>query len=135
MAQQPPFLGTGWKFPILPDASGCLGWVSGDANVEQSLQILLMTQLGERVMRSDFGTDAPRLVFAPGSVQFLQLLETTVQEAVTNWEPRVDLSSVVAEADATDPYKVTVSVSYTVRQTNTSNNIVFPYYLGTLQGS
>jgi uncharacterized protein len=133
MAQQTPFLGTGWKFPILPDASGCLGWVSGDDNVEQSLQILLMTQLGERVMRSDFGTDAPRLVFAPGSVQFLQLLETTVQEAVTNWEPRVDLTSVDAEADATDPYKVTVSVSYTVRQTNTSNNIVFPYYLGTLQ--
>jgi phage baseplate assembly protein W len=135
MAQQPPFLGTGWKFPILPDASGCLGWVCGDANVEQSLHILLMTQLGERVMRSDFGTDAPRLVFAPGSVQFLQLLETTVQEAVTNWEPRVDLTSVDAEADATDPYKVTVSISYTVRQTNTSNNIVFPYYLGTLQGS
>src|SRR5580658_4214533 len=108
MAQRPPFLGTGWKFPILPDASGCLGWVSGDANVEQSLQILLMTQLGERVMRSDFGTDAPRLVFAPGSVQFLQLLETTVQEAVTTGAPRVYFTSVNGEADVTVLYKATI---------------------------
>jgi phage baseplate assembly protein W len=131
---QPPFLGSGWRFPILPDASGALGWVAGDDNVEQSLQILLMTALGERVMRSDFGTRLPSLVFAPGSTQYLSLLETAVTEAVTNWEPRIDLNSVSAEADATDPFKVVVSISYTVRQTNTSNNLVFPYYLGSIQG-
>jgi predicted phage baseplate assembly protein len=96
----------------------------------QSLQILLLTQLGERVMRSDFGTELPRLVFAPGSTQYLRLLETAVQDAVTNWEPRVDVNQIVAEADSVDPFKVVVSISYTVRQTNTSTNLVFPYYLG-----
>jgi phage baseplate assembly protein W len=128
------FLGKGWRFPILPDASGCLGYIEGDANVEQSVHILLMTQLGERVMRSDFGTQAPRLVFSPGSTQYLRLLENTIREAVVNWEPRIDLTSVTAEADSTDTYRVTVSISYTVRQTNTSTNLVFPYYLGTVQG-
>ena len=128
------FLGKGWRFPILPDASGCLGYIEGDANVEQSVHILLMTQLGERVMRSDFGTQAPRLVFSPGSTQYLRLLENTIREAVVNWEPRIDLTSVTAEADPTDTYRVTVSISYTVRQTNTSTNLVFPYYLGTVQG-
>jgi hypothetical protein len=128
------FLGKGWRFPILPDASGCLGFIEGDANVEQSVHILLMTQLGERVMRSDFGTQAPRLVFSPGSTQYLRLLENTIREAVVNWEPRIDLTSVTAEADPTDTYRVTVSISYTVRQTNTSTNLVFPYYLGTVKG-
>ena len=132
---QSSFLGKGWKFPILPDASGCLGYVEGDANVEQSVHILLMTQLGERVMRSDFGTEAPRLVFSPGSTQYLRLLENTIREAVVNWEPRIDLTSVTAEADATDTFRVTVSISYTVRQTNTSTNLVFPFYLGTVQGN
>src|SRR5215469_3050148 len=132
---QAPFLGTGWQFPILPDARGGLGYVSGDANVEQSLQILLLTELGERVMRADFGTQLPRLVFAPGSSQYLRLLETAVEDAVTNWEPRVDVDQVVAEADPVDPYKVVVSLSYTVRQTNTSTNLVFPYYLGMMQGA
>lgn len=127
------FLGTGWKFPIIPDRAGALGYIDGDANVEQSLHILLMTELGERVMRSEFGTQAPRLVFSPGSVQYLRLLENTVREAVRDWEPRVDLTQVLAEADPVDEYKVTVSISYTVRRTNTRNNLVFPFYLGTVR--
>ncbi len=127
------FIGNGWRFPILPDATGSLGYVSGDANVEQSLHILLLTQLGERVMRADFGTQAPKLVFSPGSVQYLRLLENTVKEAVRDWEPRVDLDSVRAEADPANPFKITVSISYTVRQTNNSFNLVFPYYVGTVQ--
>ena len=129
----PGFLGTGWKFPILPDVTGSLGYVSDDANVEQSLHILLMTQLGERVMRPDFGTQAPRLVFKPGSVQYLRLLENTIKEAVRDWEQRVDLNSVLAEADPANQFKITVSIRYTVRQTNNSFNLVFPYYLGTVQ--
>jgi len=135
MAKQPPFLGKGWRFPILPDASGCLSYVEGDANVEQSLHVLLMTQLGERVMRSDFGTDAPKLVFKPGSVQFLRLLESSVRRAVVLREPRVDLTDVLAEADPASPFKVTVSISYTVRQTNTSTNLVFPFYLGSTRAT
>jgi Bacteriophage baseplate protein W len=129
----PPFLGTGWVFPIRPNPAGSLGYVSGDDNVEQSLAILLQTALGERVMRPDFGTEAPRLVFAPGSEQFLHLLETTVRNAIINWEPRVDVQSLDAEADPVDPARITVSIAYTIRQTNTRKNLVFPYYLGVLE--
>src|SRR5215471_20286930 len=107
------FLGRGWRFPIVPDGTGSLGYVSGDDNVEQSLHILLMTQLGERVMRSDFGTKLPRLVFSPGSTQYLRLLERTVQDAVINWEPRVDVDQVTAEADPVEAFKVVVSITYT----------------------
>jgi uncharacterized protein len=127
------FLGSGWKFPIVPDKVGSLGYVDGDANVEQSMHILLMTELGERVMRSDFGTQAPRLVFSPGSIQYLRLLENTVREAVRDWEPRVDLTQVLAEADPADETRITVSVSYTVRRSNTKGNLVFPFYLDTTQ--
>lgn len=127
------FLGNGWRFPILPDATGTLRYVSGDANVEQSLRILLMTALGERVMRPDFGTEAPRLVFAPGSVQYLRLLETTVRDALRDWELRVDVLDVLAETDPADETHATVSVSYRVRQSNTKNNLVFPFYVGTVE--
>ena len=127
------FLGQGWRFPILPDEAGALGYVHGDENVEQSLRILLLTNLGERVMRSDFGTRAQRMVFYPGSVQNLRLLESTVREAVRDWEPRVELQDVVAEADPSDDTRVTVSISYLVRRTNTRQNLVFPFYLGTVE--
>lgn len=124
------FIGQGWKFPILPDAGGRLGYVGGKDNVEQSLRILLLTSLGERVMRPTLGCKAPRLVFAPGSAQFLHLLETSVREAVRDWEPRVELDQVRAETDPGDETRAIVSISYRIRSSNTRGNLVFPFYLG-----
>jgi phage baseplate assembly protein W len=128
-----PIIGKGWRFPLLPDEAGGLGYAEGDANVEQSLKVLLLTDLRERVMRADFGCKAQSLVFAPGSIQFLGLLETTVREAIRDWEPRVEVETVGAEVDSEDETRVTVSINYFVRQTNTRNNLVFPFYLGTLE--
>ncbi|MGA9768979.1 MAG: GPW/gp25 family protein [Blastocatellia bacterium] len=122
-------VGTGWRFPILPDAAGGLTYVDGDENVEQSLKILLFTNLGQRVMRPDFGSKAQSLVFAPGSIQHLGLLETTIRDAVRDWEPRIDLEEVRAETDLEDETRVTVHIGYRVRQTNTRGNLVFPFYL------
>jgi len=127
------FLGKGWRFPILPDDTGGLGYVAADDNVEQSLKILLLTTLGERVMRPRFGTKASRLVFAPGSVQYLRLLEVTVREAVRDYEPRVTLEDVRAENDPNDETRVMVAIDYFVRGTNTRLNMVFPFYLGTVE--
>jgi phage baseplate assembly protein W len=124
------FLGSGWAFPLRPDAGGGLGYTSGEANIEQSLRILVQTTLGERVMRPRFGTRARELVFAPGSVQHLRLLETTLQEAVRDYEPRVAVEGVRAEPDRDDETRVIVDLAYRVRQTNTRLNLVFPYYLG-----
>jgi phage baseplate assembly protein W len=123
------FLGRGFAFPILPDAGGALRLLDGDANVAQSLRLLLATAVGERVMRPRFGTDAPGLVFAPGSPANLRLLETRIREAVRDWEPRVVLDDVVAAADPLEPERVTVEVSWTVRRSNTRASTVFPFYL------
>ena len=128
-------VGTGWRFPILPDAAGGLTYVDGDENVEQSLKILLLTNLGQRVMRPDFGSKAQSMVFAPGSLQFLGLLETTIREAVRDWEPRIDLEQVRAETDLEDETRVTVHIGYRVRQTNTRSNLVFPFYLDHVERS
>jgi len=124
------FLGSGWRFPIQPDSGGGLGYVEGDSNIEQSLRVLLMTALGERVMRPTFGCAAPRLVFSPGSVQYLRLLETSVREAVRDWEPRVTLDDVTAETVPGDETRVNVNIDYRIRSNNTKTNLVFPFYLG-----
>lgn len=129
-----PFLGAGWRFPILPDEAGRLGYAVGEQSIEHCLRALLLTGVGERVMRPDFGTRAQESVFAPGSVQSLRDLERSVAEAVRTYEPRVELDGVRAEADLTDESRVTVSVEYRIRRTNTKANLVFPFYLG-LTGS
>jgi phage baseplate assembly protein W len=123
------FRGRGVSFPLLPDAGGTLGYVEGDQEVSQSLRLLLMTAAGERVMRSGFGTEAPRLVFAPGSETNKKLLEVSVRNAIRDDEPRVELVDVTVTENGAAPERVDVEVTYTVRRTNTRDSIVFPYYL------
>ncbi|MFF7655303.1 GPW/gp25 family protein [Streptomyces sp. NPDC007983] len=124
------FLGTGWRFPILPDASGRLGYAVGEESIEHCLRALLLTGTGERVMRPELGTRAHELLFAPGSVQNLRDLEQSIAAAVRDHEPRVELEEVRAEADPADASRITVSVVYRIRRSNTKTNLVFPFYTG-----
>jgi phage baseplate assembly protein W len=126
------FLGTGWRFPILPDEAGRLAYAFGEESIEHCLRALLLTGLGERVMRPDFGTRAPDLVFAPDSVQNLHDLEDSIRDAVRSFEPRVELEEVRAEMAPGEESRVTVSIVYRIRRTNTRANLVFPFYLGTI---
>jgi phage baseplate assembly protein W len=130
----PDFLGTGWAFPVLPDPAGRLSYAVGEDSIQDCLLVLLQTATGERVMRPEFGTIAPTLVFAPGSPANLRTLEASITEAIQTYEPRVALDSVVAEPTPGEENKVVVSVTYRIRQTNTKANLVFPFYLDTLGG-
>ena len=93
------FLGTGWAFPVLPDSSGRLSYASGEASIQDCLLVLLQTATGERVMRPDFGTTAPTLVFAPGSPANLRMLENSISDAIQAYEPRVDAGQRRRRAD------------------------------------
>ena len=124
------FLGRGVSFPIRPDATGGIGFVEGELHVEQSLKVLLLTALGERVMRPQLGCRAPSMVFAPGSMQYLRLLEQSVREAVRDWEPRVELEDVRAEVTAGRENQIVVYIDYRIRGSNVRGNLVFPFYLG-----
>ena len=130
-----PFLGTGWRLPILPDEAGRLGYAVGEQSIEHCLRALLLTATGERVMRPDLGTRAQESVFAPGSVQNLRDLERSVADAVRTFEPRVEVDGVRAETDPLDESRVTVSVEYRIRRSNTKGNLVFPFYLGLTGGT
>ncbi len=129
MAVRDDIIGTGWKFPILPDARGRLGYVSGEGNIEQSLRILLLTNLRERVMRGDFGTSARDQIFAPGSEKPLRLLERSVVDALRDHEPRIEVLNLRAEADLRDRTHINIEIDYQIRATYVRGNLVFPFYV------
>jgi uncharacterized protein len=123
------FRGTGWRFPILPQAGGGLGYVGLDDNVHQSLRLLLQTRAGERLMRPEFGVTVPELVFEADSEQHLFQLEQELADTIRRWEPRVELDRVSARRDPRTDNTVEVEVVYRVRRTNSQRNLVFPFYL------
>jgi uncharacterized protein len=122
-------VGRGVRFPLRPDARGRLGYTSGAENVEQSLKLVLLTNVRERVMRAEFGSKLREMLFGPGSEQGLRLVETTVVESIRDWEPRVDVLSVTAEADPRDPSHIVIQLSYSIRATYVRGNLVFPFYV------
>jgi uncharacterized protein len=124
--------GIGVRFPLLPDARGQLGYSKGADNIEQSLQLVLLTSIRERVMRSAFGSRLRELLFSPGSEQGLRLLEGSAAEAIRDWEPRVDVLAITATADPVAPSLVTLELSYRIRATYVRGNLVFPFYVESL---
>jgi hypothetical protein len=123
------FLGKGWRFPLRPDARGALGYTEAGDNIEHSIRVVVLTRLGERVMRPTFGCDVGRMLFAPASVANLQLIEQAVRAALVEFERRIDVLDVRAEQSLASETRVDVAIRYRERRTNTVGNLVFPYYL------
>ncbi len=129
MAIHDSIIGTGLRFPLLPDSYGQLSYVTGEENIEQSLKLLLLTFVRERVMRPDFGTAVREQLFAPGSERTLRLLEQGIRAAIRDHEPRIEVDNIAANPDERDRTYVLVEIAYRVRATYVRGNLVFPFYL------
>lgn len=131
MAIRDDILGTGLRFPLIPDARGRIGYVAGQDNIEQSLQVLLQTNLRERVMRSTFGTSVRQQLFSPGSEKGLRMLERSLSDALRDFEPRVEVIEIRAEPEPAEPSQINVRIDYEVRATYVRGSLIFPFYIGT----
>jgi len=123
------FLGTGWAYPVGTDYQGDVELSSAAANIRESVQIIIGTAKGERVMRPDFGCEVHDYVFAAADPATLSMIEDAVEEALIQWEPRIDVESVDAAPDEENPNRVLIDIDYWVRETNSSANMVYPFYL------
>lgn len=123
------FLGTGWSYPIDTDRRGDVATTGEDENIAESIRIILGTAKGERVMRPEFGCDIHEHVFDSITPTTLTLLEDAVEEALVDWEPRIDIESVDAVPDDSTANRVMIRIEYFVRNTNSTGNLVYPFYL------
>jgi hypothetical protein len=124
------FLGKGWAFPVTVDATtGKIAMAAYEQDIKEAIRIILSTSKGERVMRPDFGSGIHDLVFASMSTAVIGLLESDVREALTTWEPRIELLRVEVAADEAYIGKLKVNIDYRVRETNREDNLVYPFYV------
>jgi phage baseplate assembly protein W len=123
------FLGRGWVFPVSVAVDGDVALAAGPEDVREAVRLILETEPGERVMRPDFGGGLRRFVFAPLSTGTLALVRHQVEQALIRWEPRIDLDGVRVAPDSAEPGRLNIEIDYRVRDTNTSYNLVYPFYL------
>ncbi|QSH40927.1 GPW/gp25 family protein [Lentisphaerota bacterium ZTH] len=70
--------------------------LSGLAHLKQSINDILTTPLGSRVMRRDYGSRLFQLIDAPLNSETLVEIYAATAEALLKWEPRFKLHSVKA---------------------------------------
>ena len=87
------FLGRGWKYPIfIKDKK--IASSGGEASIKESIEIILSTGKGERVMRPDFGCEIYGLAFLQNNTSTASLMRFYVEESLLKWEPRIEVLDV-----------------------------------------
>ena len=123
------FLGKGWKFPVNIEGEGKISMSEYEQDIREAIWIILSTSKGERVMRPDFGCGIHDFVFSSLNQANLTLVDNSVREALTLWEPRIELIKVDLLLDKIDEGKLCIDIEYRVRTTNNRFNLVYPFYL------
>jgi phage baseplate assembly protein W len=72
-------------FPWQFDSRGRTAESTDDDHIREMIELLLLTNPGERVMRPDFGSGLMQLVFAPNSPELAATVEYTMQAAVQRY--------------------------------------------------
>ncbi|MGH9936307.1 MAG: GPW/gp25 family protein [Blastocatellia bacterium] len=123
------FLGAGVAFPFGVSADGRIAMNSLEDHVRQSILLILQTARGERVMRPEFGAGLQNLAFEPLSPATATLARHQVEQALVRFEPRIEVRKVEVTLDPKQEGVLLINVEYRVRRTDTTFNLVYPFYL------
>jgi hypothetical protein len=122
------FMGKGLKFPLQIDKkTGRLAVSMYEEDIAQSVEILVRTYKGERVMQSELGFQIADLLFDVADKAVMDFDAGVMGQQIQILEPRVMDVTVSLEKREGDDQSVgiLVSVEYTVRQTNNRYNKVY----------
>ncbi|WP_428741370.1 GPW/gp25 family protein [Tenacibaculum sp.] len=131
MENKKAFLGIGWGFP--PEFSEDLSevvMISDEEDIKSSLEILLTTRLGERVMLPNYGCSLQELLFERLDRTLITYTKELIETAILYHEPRIDVIRI--DVSETDPLEgmLIIKIEYRIRATNSRTNVVFPFYKG-----
>ena len=123
------FLGIGWSFPPeFSQSSGAVIMRSDEQDISESLEIILSTRLGERIMNPRFGCNLEDILFRPLNLTLTTYAVNLIKTAILYFEPRVDVNDVsINNSDPTNGLLL-IEVDFTIRATNSRMNKVYPYY-------
>jgi uncharacterized protein len=123
------FLGRGWSFPpIFHRGLPGVEMLEDEEDIASSLEVLLGTAQGERVMLPQYGCNLDELLFESLDTRMKTLMADKVESAILYHEPRIELESVRLDESSEWEGVVLIEVVYRVKSTNSRFNFVYPYY-------
>jgi phage baseplate assembly protein W len=95
--------GRSMSFPPRVGADGRFVWSEGEANIRESIGVILKTDFSERVGVPDFGTGLTRFLFEPNNAATHARVQDAIVRALERWERRIQVEAVdvgMAPADS-----------------------------------
>lgn len=113
-------------FRIHPSSGGVVQ-AGGPEKLKENIIHILMTNVGERVMRRDYGGGVHQLVHDPNNDVLRAIVQHQIAKTIGQWEPRVQLRNVTVTQDEG---VLIAELSYVIRQTQQPESLSVPIGLG-----
>jgi phage baseplate assembly protein W len=122
----------GFAFPFRIDRdTGRVAAESGDDKLRANIAHILMTGVGERIMRRGYGGGLRQLVHDPNNNALWAIVQHQVAKAIGLLEPRVQVQELTL-SQSDDGATLFVTVRYIIRNTKQVQNLSVPVGLGGL---
>jgi phage baseplate assembly protein W len=129
MEQNLLFIGRGWSFPPHFNVDkGTVEMLEQEADIASSLEILLGTVRGERIMLPQYGCNLDELVFECLDTRMKTLMTDKIESAILYHEPRIELEKVSLDDSRELEGIILIEIIYRVKTTNSRFNFVYPFY-------
>jgi len=129
MEQKLTFIGRGWSFPPnFSEESNGVKMLEHEADIASSLEILLGTIRGERVMLPQYGCNLDELIFESLDTRMKTLMTDKIESAILYHEPRIELEKVTLNDSRELEGVILIEIIYRIKTTNSRFNFVYPYY-------
>ena len=120
----------GWAFPPAFDRINKTVCIStGCTNISENLRILFATDIGERFLLPSYGTPVSKYIFGPLNTTTENELKRDLKDAITRWEPRIELLTVELLRLASAPQTIEIQITYRERTTGTQALFSVPFSL------
>ena len=131
MENKKDFLGTGWSFPPeFKRNNKAVVMTFDEADIKSSLEILLSTKIGERIMLPRYGCNMDDLIFETLDRTLKTYVTELIKTAILYYEPRIDTEKIdITQGDDLEG-ELLVIIDYRIRSTNSRSNLVYPFYKG-----
>ena len=114
---------TGLAFPFRFEGGRLAVQRDGDAKLRENLLQLLLTTVGERVMRRDYGGGLRQLLHDPDNDALRAIVQHQVAKAIAAHEPRIAVQRLDVGQDGAT---LTITVHYVVRRTRATQQLSVP---------
>lgn len=115
--------GRGISFPPRIGPDGRVAWSEGENNIRESVRIILLTEMRERLRLPNFGAGLRQFLFEPNTVATRHTIQDRITKALAAWEPRVQIDMVNVDADPSDEESAIATVTYKLVATQTLERV------------